>query len=70
MTSEKVYSKGMEKVKNVCGGGGGGFCGCLWIIGWLFTIGFLGLGFWKGLLAIILWPYYIGVAYSFLAPLM
>ena len=34
----------------------------LWIMGWLFTIGFLGLPFfWKGVLALILWPYYLGV---------
>lgn len=31
-----------------------------WVAGWLFTIGFLKLSFWKGLLAIIIWPYYIG----------
>ena len=35
--------------------------GLLWIAGWLFTIGFLQLVFWKGVLAIVLWPYYIGV---------
>ena len=34
--------------------------GHIWAMGWLFTLGFLGLGFWKGLLAIIVWPYYIG----------
>ena len=39
----------------------GGF-GFLWCAGWLFTIGFLKLSFWKGVLAIILWPYYLGVA--------
>jgi len=43
-----------------------GNCGAvmapLWIIGWLFTIGFLGLPFfWKGVLALIIWPYYLGV---------
>jgi hypothetical protein len=31
-----------------------------WFSAWLFTIGFLHLTFWKGLLAIIIWPYYIG----------
>jgi hypothetical protein len=31
-----------------------------WFSAWLFTLGFLGLGFGKGLLAIIIWPYYIG----------
>ncbi len=35
-------------------------CGALWFVGWLFTLGFLKLGFWKGLIAIIIWPYYIG----------
>jgi len=34
--------------------------GPIWAMGWLFTLGFLQLGFWKGLLAIIVWPYYIG----------
>jgi hypothetical protein len=28
----------------------------------LFTIGFLHLSFFKGLLALLLWPYYIGLA--------
>ena len=34
--------------------------GGVWFIAWLFTIGFLRLSFWKGFLAIILWPYYLG----------
>lgn len=49
----------MDKTK-MCGGGG--CMGCLWFIGWLFTIGFLKLAFWKGVLALVIWPYYIGVA--------
>lgn len=36
--------------------------GIIWIIGWLFTIGFLNLSFGQGLLAIFIWPYYIGRA--------
>ena len=36
--------------------------GGLWFIGWLFAIGVLHLGFWKGVLALVLWPYYLGVA--------
>lgn len=31
-----------------------------WFAAWLFTIGFLDLSFGKGLLAVLLWPYYIG----------
>lgn len=34
----------------------------IWFIGWLFTIGFLHLSFWRGILALLIWPYYIGVA--------
>jgi hypothetical protein len=36
--------------------------GLLWIAGWLFTIGYLKLPFWQGVLALLLWPYYIGAA--------
>lgn len=32
----------------------------LWVIGWLFTLGLADLGFGRGLLAVLLWPYYIG----------
>lgn len=42
--------------------------GGLWIAAWLFTIGFLGLSFGKGLLALLLWPYYLGVAFSSVLP--
>lgn len=37
-----------------------GGLGVLWFIGWLFSIGFLKLGFWKGLLALLIWPYFLG----------
>lgn len=35
--------------------------GGLWFAAWLFTIGYLHLTFWKGVLAIVIWPYYMGV---------
>lgn len=31
-----------------------------WLAGWLFTIGFAHLGFWKAFLAIVLWPFFLG----------
>jgi hypothetical protein len=37
-------------------------CGGIWFVGWLFTIGILDLQFFQGLLAIVLWPYYLGHA--------
>lgn len=36
--------------------------GLVWFMGWLFSIGFLHLSFWKGVLALIVWPYYLGVS--------
>ena len=41
--------------------------GLLWCVGWLFTIGYLHLGFWRGVLAIVIWPYYLG---DYFAPLI
>jgi hypothetical protein len=40
------------------------FMGTVWLAGWLFTLGFLKLMFWRGVLALVLWPYYLGVAFS------
>jgi hypothetical protein len=40
---------------------GGAMGGPLWCIGWLFTIGYLHMPFfWKGVLALLIWPYYLG----------
>jgi len=36
--------------------------GGLWFAGWLFTIGILDLDFWRGVLGVVLWPYYLGQA--------
>ncbi len=40
----------------------GAISGQLWFAGWLFTIGFAGLHFWQGVLAVVLWPYFLGMA--------
>ena len=32
------------------------FTGGAWFAAWLFTIGFLHLTFWQGVLAIVIWP--------------
>jgi hypothetical protein len=34
--------------------------GGIWFAAWLFMVGFLKLSFWKGVLAIVIWPYYFG----------
>jgi len=40
------------------------FMGSLWFGGWLFTLGYLQLTFWKGLIALVVWPYFLGVRFS------
>jgi len=50
-----------DEVKVTCRSDAGTITGSVWFIGWLFTIGFLKLAFWKGALALIVWPYYLGV---------
>jgi hypothetical protein len=44
------------------------FVGSLWFAAWLFTLGMLHLSFWKGALAIVVWPYYLGTTFSALLP--
>jgi hypothetical protein len=51
-----------EKVKVKCESHGGALAGGTWFAGWMFTIGFLELTFWKAVLGLILWPYYLGAA--------
>lgn len=36
--------------------------GIFWFIGWLFTIAFAKLIWWQALLALVVWPYFLGLA--------
>lgn len=47
-----------DKGKNV--GGSASLIGPIWFIGWLFTIGLTKLTFWQAVLALIIWPFYLG----------
>lgn len=38
--------------------------GGFWFAGWLFTIGYLKTSFWKGVLALLLWPYFLGAEFA------
>ncbi len=40
---------------------GGSLAGVLWFGGWLFTIGFAQLVWWKAILGIVVWPYFLAV---------
>lgn len=54
MSEEKRVVKGKMEVA--------GLVGPLWFIGWLFTVGFVGLSFWQAVWALLVWPYYLGSA--------
>jgi len=36
--------------------------GTLWFAGWLFTIAFAKLTWWKAVLALVVWPYFLALA--------
>jgi hypothetical protein len=36
--------------------------GLLWFGGWLFTIAFARLMWWKAILGLVIWPYYLALA--------
>jgi hypothetical protein len=36
--------------------------GIIWFAGWLFTISFAHLVWWKIILGLVMWPYYLGIA--------
>ena len=40
---------------------GAGLAGAVWFIGWLFTIGYAQLVWWKIILGIVVWPYYLSL---------
>jgi hypothetical protein len=39
----------------------GATIGGIWFIGWLFTIGFAHLVWWKILLGLVVWPLFLGM---------
>ncbi len=39
----------------------GSTAGAFWMAGWLFTIAFAKLIWWKALLALIIWPWYLAL---------
>ncbi|MFH1382144.1 MAG: hypothetical protein ABIH70_04535 [Chloroflexota bacterium] len=43
------------------GNTGASLAGVLWFSGWLFTIGYANLVWWKIILALVVWPYYLSL---------
>jgi hypothetical protein len=55
-------SKMVQPVRTVRPGASAGLGGTVWFGGWLFTIAFARLVWWKALLALVLWPYFLGLS--------
>lgn len=41
--------------------GSSGFAGMFWFAGWLFTLAYAQLLWWQAILALVIWPYYLGI---------
>ena len=54
----------MEQGKGHNFGFPGRLAGALWFMGWLFTISYADLVWWKIILGIVVWPFYLGGAVS------
>jgi hypothetical protein len=50
-----------EKPKNVHVHSGSS-AGVFWTAGWIFTMAFAKLIWWKALLALVIWPWYLALA--------
>lgn len=59
---EEVKFEGKKEVKHVHHHHGGSAAGGLWFAGWLFFLAFTQPIWWKALLGLIIWPYYLGIA--------
>jgi hypothetical protein len=62
MNEKQEVTMAEEKRKWHRGAQGGAAGGMLWFIGFLFTWGFVNMVWWKILLSIIIWPYFLGQA--------
>jgi len=50
-----------ERLKSY-GSAPNGISGMVWFAGWLFTLGYVKLTFWKGVLGLVVWPYFLGAS--------
>ena len=57
-----AYEEKPAEKSKVAHTNGGSFAGIIWSIGWLFSIAFAKLIWWKALLALVIWPYFLGLA--------
>ncbi len=51
-----------QEKKSRRGAAAGGMAGGFWFAGWLFTIAYANLVWWKIILGIVVWPLFLGWA--------
>jgi len=56
MPNEKHVVRGKMEVA--------GIMGPVWMIGWLFTVGYAHLSIGKAIVGLLIWPYYLGAFLS------
>ena len=59
---DEIKTEGKTTVKHIHHNHGGGAAGGLWFAGWLFFLAYTQPIWWKALLGLIIWPYYLGIA--------
>ena len=59
--NEKLYRQYISSLRKLTGAVSS-LTGVIWSIGWLFTIGYAKLVGWQIVIALVVWPYYLGVA--------
>ena len=58
ITVERAGARAAEKPSTTASGAP--HSAAFWFAGWLFTIGFCKLVWWKALLGLVVWPYFLG----------
>ena len=51
-----------QQKKSRNGAGSAPLAGGFWFAGWLFTMAYTSPVWWKWIIALVAWPYYLGVA--------
>jgi hypothetical protein len=62
MMSRHYERRGDMAQERKRGGPPAAAAGVFWFMGWLFTIAFANLVWWKIIVGIVVWPYFLGLA--------
>ena len=60
--TEQEKEGAMPQHMKSSGGAAPALGGAFWFAGWLFTSAFANLIWWKWIVGLVIWPYYLGLA--------